>query len=248
MQTIHKYSWLPDLPDQRDYKFIPTAVKLPDSVDLRPQMPPVYDQKTLGSCVSNAIAGASEFLWMKAKNEIVPSRLFIYYNGRVIENTVNQDSGLSCRDGIKSMANNGTCPETEWPYTISKFKNKPTAKCYTDAIKHKALKYQSVSQTLTDMQSVLASGYPFVIGISVYTSFESAAVAANGIVPMPAKKEKLLGGHSTLVCGYDNSKQWFIVRNSWSASWGAAGYFFLPYTYLTNSNLSSDFWVITAEN
>jgi C1A family cysteine protease len=248
MKHLHKYSRILDLPDQRDYQYTPTAAKLPRSVDLRPQMPPVYDQGQLGSCVSNAVAGVSAFLWMKVKNNINPSRLFIYYNGRVIENTIEQDSGLSSRDGIKSVVNNGVCPETEWPYVISKFKNKPTEKCYADAIKHKALKYQSVSQTLTDMKSVLAGGYPIVIGISVYKSFENASVAKTGIVPMPAAKERVLGGHSIVVVGYDNRKRWFIVRNSWGESWGAKGYCYLPYAYLTNPKLSSDFWVITSEN
>src|SRR2546430_11530119 len=65
--------------------------------------------------------------------DFVPSRLFIYYNERKIEGTVPSDSGAMIRDGIKSVASDGVCPEPEWPYVIAKFATRPTAKCYRDA-------------------------------------------------------------------------------------------------------------------
>src|SRR5450759_909977 len=108
---IARYGWLPDLPDQRDYFYaapVEMAGALPISIDLRPQCPPVYDQGQLGSCTANAIAGAIEFDRMKQKlADFVPSRLFIYYNERVIEGTVRSDSGAMIRDGIKSVASLG---------------------------------------------------------------------------------------------------------------------------------------------
>jgi C1A family cysteine protease len=94
------------------------------------------------------------------------------------------------------------------------------------------------------MKTCLAMGYPFVFGFSVYTAFESDEVAKTGVVYLPAKSEKLLGGHAVVCVGYDDVTQRFIVRNSWGASWGQAGYFTIPYSYLTNAKLSSDFWQI----
>jgi C1A family cysteine protease len=94
------------------------------------------------------------------------------------------------------------------------------------------------------MKGCLASGYPFVYGFTVYESFESPQVAKTGIVPMPATSEKVLGGHAVLAVGYDESSQRFIVRNSWGPTWGMAGYFTVPYAYLTDANLSDDFWTI----
>ncbi len=40
------------------------------------------------------------------------------------------------------------------------------------------------------------------------------------------------------------ASQWFVVRNSWGTTWGMAGYFTLPYAYLNQRGLSSDFWTI----
>jgi C1A family cysteine protease len=94
------------------------------------------------------------------------------------------------------------------------------------------------------MRGCLANGYPFVFGFTVYQSFESAAVAQTGIVPMPAPGEQVLGGHCVLAVGYDDNQRRFIVRNSWGPSWGVAGYCTMPYEYLINPNLASDFWTL----
>jgi C1A family cysteine protease len=234
----HKYGWVRDLPDQRDFMYAAPAANmaaLPPKVDLRPECPKtVYDQGQLGSCTANAIAGALEFDRIKeGLPDFTPSRLFIYYNERVMENTVGTDSGAQIRDGIKSVGSVGAPPETDWPYNIAEF-----------AVKPPAVQYQRVAQVLGQMKGCLASGYPFVYGFTVYESFESPQVAQTGVVPMPASSEKVLGGHAVLAVGYDDSAQRFIVRNSWGPGWGIGDYFTVPYGYLTDSHLSDDFWTI----
>jgi C1A family cysteine protease len=99
------------------------------------------------------------------------------------------------------------------------------------------------------MKSYLSTGFPFIVGISVYASFESQSVAKTGIVPMPGPKDFLLGGHAVLVCGYNDNliNGMWIVRNSWGSSWGDKGYFYLPYNYLTNPNLCSELWCIESD-
>jgi len=218
---------------------------LPAAVDLRPKCPAVYDQGQLGSCTGNAIAGAVEFDLLKQKaKDFAPSRLFIYYNERVMEGTVGTDAGAQIRDGIKSVGKQGACPETDWPYDITKFTKKPPAKAYTNALKTRATSYCRVARTLQQIKGCLASGYPFVLGFTVYEGFESQAVANTGILNMPLSSEKMLGGHAVLAVGYDDKSQRFIIRNSWGTGWGQKGYFTMPYTYLLDENLSDDFWTI----
>jgi C1A family cysteine protease len=243
------YGWVPDFPDARDYAYAAPLFSfrrgLPSSVDLRSKCPPVYDQGQLGSCTGNAIAGAIEFDQRKqGAKEFVPSRLFIYYNERVIEGTVNQDAGAQIRDGIKAVAKIGAPPETDWPYDITKFSQQPPDKAYQDAKQDIVSSYARVAQSLSQMQGCLAAGYPFVFGFTVYESFESNEVASTGVVPMPGPGEKVLGGHAVVAVGYNNAKRAFIVRNSWGRRWGLKGYFLMPYEYLLTPDYADDFWTV----
>jgi C1A family cysteine protease len=241
---LRRYGWLPDRPDHRDllYKAIKPRLSLPQKVDLTLQCSPIENQGNLGSCTANALVDNLEFLELK---ENVPyldlSRLFIYYNERLIEGTVGEDSGATLRDGIKSLVKAGYCAEKMWEYNIKKFTQKPPMKCYLEARRHRIKEYRSLL-TQNDLLTCLADGYPFVFGISIYESFESDKVAKTGIVPMPSMSERNLGGHAVMAVGYDRTKQIFIIRNSWGIGWGNKGYFTLPFAYI--DRLASDFWTI----
>ena len=212
-------------------------------MDLRPKMPPVYDQLALGSCTSNAIAGCIEYNFHIMNHiDFTPSRLFIYYNERAKEGTVNSDSGARISDGLYVVNKQGVCPETEWPYRIEKFATKPPKVCYKDALKDIVKRYKRLNN-LTQIKDSIAQGYPAVFGFAVYESFESQEVADTGIVPMPKQGEQMLGGHAVLASGYNDSSGHVIVRNSWGEAWGDKGYFYLPYEYFTE-NLTDDFWTV----
>ena len=161
-----------------------------------------------------------------------------------MEGTTDDDAGAEIRDGMKSVSNQGVCPESEWDYDTTKFTIKPTDQCYQDALNNKITSYQRITQNLNQMKGCLASGYPFVLGISIYESFESDDVAKTGVVPMPSTLESQLGGHAIMCVGYNDDNQQFIIRNSWGDTWGDKGYFFLPYTYVLDENLAADFWTI----
>jgi C1A family cysteine protease len=233
----------------RDYMLaIAPAKTLPESVSLRAQMPPVYDQGQLGSCTANSIGAILELNERKQqeKDAATPSRLFIYYNERVMEGTVSEDAGAEIRDGIKSVAQLGAPPETSWPYDITKFSKKPTAKVYSQAKKHLALRYARVLQDTIPLQTVLAGGEAISFGFTVYSSFETD-VGSDGIVPMPKPDEKVLGGHAVVAIGYQQIKGqlYFECRNSWGTGWGDKGHFWMPSSYITSSSLASDFWVVS---
>ena len=246
-RRIARYGWVPDLPDHRDFLFAARhalPARLPVSVDLRPTCSPVEDQGQLGSCTANALAGALEFLEDKDGIRFTDvSRLFIYYNERIVEHTVQTDSGAMLRDGIKVLAQQGVCAEMLWPYVTGRFAARPSPRCYADAAKRRISTYERL-EMLDDMRACLAAGFPFVFGFTVYESFESASVAKTGLVPMPRSGEQNVGGHAVLAVGYNDKEKRFLVRNSWGTNWGLEGYFKMPYAYLANRNLSDDFWTI----
>lgn len=248
-----KLGYIPDLPDFRDYKYSDffKDIKILNNVNLQNLCSPVENQSELGSCTGNSIVGHLEYLenkdnWNEQNKVFLDlSRLFVYYNERLIEGTIKQDSGAMIRDGIKSLVKYGCCKEILWPYNINKFKNKPNVKSYKDAANRKISSYYRLDNAnLNDLLSCLSSGYPFVFGFTVYDSFMSDSVAKTGIVNLPNKTEKVQGGHAVLCVGFDSISKRFLVRNSWGGNWGLGGYFTIPFEYLTNLNLADDFWTI----
>lgn len=216
---------------------------LPLIVDLRSKCPVVYDQLTLGSCTGNALAFAYQYS-RKTKN--TPSRLFIYYNERELEHTIDEDAGAIISNGVTTLKQHGVCyeqlPEPRWPYDIKKYKIKPTIECYKLASNNKILKAKVLAQSLDQLKMALVEGNPIVFGFEVYSGID--LVDKSGKLSMPDDKQEYLGGHAVAIVGYDESHKHFIVRNSWGEHWGDKGYFYMPYDYVLSSKLASDFWIL----
>lgn len=255
----YTYSYRQDKADKRDVKFstdiLPhSEVILPKTIDLRPKCPPVYDQGELGSCTANA--GCTCRYLLMNNPQIDLSRLFLYYNERGLEGNVKKDDGATLRDTCKSIYKLGVCEEKYMPYNEEKFSQPPSRTAYINANNYKITAYKSLS-TLDEIKQNLAfRQQPVLLGMDVYESFESDETARTGIMRMPGKNEKKLGGHAVLVVGYNNIKKrhkyvtmntyrygYLIVRNSWGSNWGDNGYFYMPYDY-ANPEYTYDYWIM----
>lgn len=249
MPKLHLFGWKPDRPDQRDKYYgehlKPKARVIPTRVDLRQWTSKVEDQGEVGSCTANAVVGAMEYNEIKNGGSFVDlSRLFVYYNSRVIEDTVDEDMGAYIRDAVKSASRYGACTEKKWPYKVPKWASKPSKSCYADGAKRSVSLYVRVG-TFDDIINVLADGYPVVFGATLYESFTSPEVAKSGIVPLPKLNERTIGGHAMLIVGYDKDQQNFIIRNSWGTGWGQDGHCVMPFKYFENiGDLVDDLWII----
>jgi C1A family cysteine protease len=170
------------------------------------------------------------------------SRLYLYYHERLLEGTVNEDSGAQIRDGMKVLNQNGICPEVLDPYVISQFTIAPSQEAEVAANEYKISTYQRL-QTISDVQRCLSEGYPVVLGMTVYQSFESDSVVKTGIVPVPKCREKTLGGHAMLIVGYKKIGKtlYLIVRNSWGTDWGDQGYCYIPTSFISK-RIIFDLW------
>ncbi|HWA22341.1 MAG TPA: C1 family peptidase [Caulobacterales bacterium] len=240
-RQVRRYGWRPDLPDARDHLFALRRPRtLPASVSLRDKLGPVQDQGELGSCTAHAAEGAYWFLHPGC----ALSRLKLYYDERVIEGTVNEDAGAMIRTSVKALSKAGAAREALWPYDVAKFTRKPAAAAVKDGKRHTIAAYQRLAPS--QYRACLAGGSPFIIGFSVYESFESDATASTGRVTMPKRGESMIGGHAICVVGY--KKRWgamhYECRNSWGADWGNAGYFWMPAAYLENLSLADDAWTV----
>lgn len=239
--------------DVRDRKFktlfkeTELEVELPEHVDLSSNggWGDILDQGDLGSCVSNSVATCIRYVRKKDKMTVYdPSRLFIYYFGRLIENfPISEDTGLYIRSGYKSVAQYSVCSEKNWPYTPQRFGIKPSQYALDAAKQHKTFQYLSLDGDLQQLRKCLADGYPISFGFTVFESFMSIQVARTGVVPIPKyKMEEEYGGHAVTLVGYDDSSKRFKVANSWGSSWGDNGFCYMPYDFILNDNYASDFW------
>lgn len=245
-----------DTHDDRDFMFKAEKLKvdttlLPTSYDLRTTgfVPSVLDQGALGSCGPNQISNALRYCLCKEHlPDFQPSRLYIYYFTRLAEGSrLDEDTGISIRGGLKAIQKYGACSENNWGYKIDKFKDQPNNQCIIAGRSHTlGFKYIRVQQNLANIKQAIYGGFPVVVGINIYETFQSDAVAKTGTVPMPnVTKEACLGGHCVNLLKFDDVTQRFTCSNSWSTSWGDNGYFTLPYDYVLNSSLCSDMWIIT---
>lgn len=247
---MRKYGWIRDLPDIRDVyareKFPSYVAKLPVAWDVRDPDIPVLDQGDLGSCTANAIVTA--FMHSQKHQGLdlfTGSRLFLYYNEREMLGTVEYDSGAIIRDGMKAINRQGLCPEEDWEYIPKRFTQRPPDHAYSHALKHQSIQYLRMYQTPRYIKMALYNGFPVIFGFMVYESIESEKVAKTGVIPFPQKKKEVaLGGHAVIIVGYDDNTRLFTIQNSWGESWGDKGYGYMPYAYVLDRKLSSDFWIL----
>jgi C1A family cysteine protease len=255
------YSWRPSPLDPRNIvtdvseeaiaaaptQFDPTGQFLPP-VGGTPDIPSIVDQLQIGSCTANAFRTALLRALIAAgfsPEEI--SRLHIYGGERSIEGTFPKDSGAIGHDAFKFARRQGIALEPVWPYGDgSTFADQAD---YNEAqgstVKIRIAQYSHPHPDADTFKAVLSGGKYICFGFTVYESFESQAVAESGIVPLPRRGERVLGGHEVVAVGYLilDGKLYFICQNSWGTGWGKSGFFLMPEAYVLGYG-TSDWRVI----
>jgi C1A family cysteine protease len=210
-----------------------------------PNLPTILDQGSVGDCVANAFAFT---IAKQTQGYIKPSRLFHYCNSRILDNTaLSDDAGTYIRTACTAIQKEGVCQETVWPYLAVKFNVFPPLEVYKASNKFKTFTYVFVAQDVNTLKTCLVTNQkPIVFGFLVYSSFMTQTVASGGQVPLPnTQTETLEGGHCMNLVGFNDTTQRFTCANSWGTRWGDKGYCYLPYAYLTNPQLASDFCYTT---
>lgn len=246
--STYKLNWKKQPVDHRDFKslrHLAAPVALPSEFKLDRDIP-IYDQSDLGSCTANSACACFRYETAQIKNnfDFEPSRLFQYYNSRLLEGWENEDSGAYIRDAFKAMNKYGLALEKTWPYIINKFAIKPPAEAYTEGLKNVTVKYATVNQSESQIKQTLLSGAAISFGFNVYDSFFGSWEHTTGIMPIPKKTESLQGGHAVTIVGWSDAKKCFLIQNSWGENWGQKGLFWMPYSFLLDPNQADDFWCI----
>lgn len=199
--------------DGRDWKVsaIYPKITLPDIVDHIPNMQPIRDQGTQGSCA--AMGGAAMKEWQE-KMDIELSEYmspqFIYNNRETVS-----EEGMFMRDLMEILKEKGDCIEKIFPYGTMGL---PSIEVLMDASKYKILNYASID-SIDDLKISLYTNGPCIIAIPVYNYTNRLWFKRQG--------DTLLGGHAMCVVGYN--KDGFVIRNSWGRGWGIDGYCVMSY-------------------
>lgn len=251
MATNKRLGWKRAPYDPRDFQYkVPPIhrIALPAAVDLAtpaagPPFDPALDQGNLGSCGPNSQAHDIAFREIRDRDELIAaSRLFMYYATRMLQGTINSDSGVDNRSMLSALQKYGFCSELSWPYNIAQFRTRPPQSCWDEAQRRAGkIIYENVAQDLVTMKSCIASGYPFIFGFDWLASYDAGSVDTTGDLPVPKARDAVEGGHDVLIVGYDDAKQRFKFRNSWG-NWGNNGNGTVPYSTATNPKLASDFY------
>jgi C1A family cysteine protease len=263
--ALHKYnlkaSILDGLEEIFDHAAFDTS-KNPMSVDMRDELPAAWDQGDEGSCTAHA--GCAARVHLLGDKTFDPSRAFQYWNEQEIEGDPGQDNGAQMKTIGTAMKKYGVCSSADMPYIDGRTDIAPTAQDYKDGLKYKIDTYTRVAMSVAAIQTALAQHHGVLCGMKVYQSMESAAVEKSGVLPMPKSKEQLLGRHAVYIVGYvptlpsdvvqlrsykrmmakmPTEQGYFIVRNSWGTTWGQAGYFYMPYSYI-GTRYANEFWLM----
>lgn len=202
------------------------------------------------NCTAHMLAGIVEYndiRWLPKADRKRVSRLFQYYATRVIEGTVEEDSGAYIRDAIKAAVQSGVAREAIWKYKPEKFTTRPPQKVWDEAVKHVVASYHRIDDgDLETMKQALAGGHLVGFGFTVYSNLMTQETAASGVLDMPGPHDQVEGGHAVCLVGYDDERRMFKVRNSWSRDWGQKGYFWMPYDFVGDASLANDFWVVNS--
>ena len=201
---------------------VPVSPTFPSSFSLSTlHKLPVLDQGELGSCVANSYSAI-----IASIRGVQNSRLYYYFNARVGtgESPVT-DSGLDLLQAYPIFQAFGDVMETSWNYDVAKFSIIPPYNITYKIAKPSLVTCLPLHQTNADIQNALFSGHFVMVGISVFSSFMTATVAATGLIPIPLKAELNEGGHCIHIVGwlYIHGTLYYIIRNSWGTSWGNNG-------------------------
>ena len=232
--------------DDRDWIYQRSDLTPQPKVDLREWDSAVDSQLDLGSCAGNAMANAYELQVRRQapENFVELSRLFIYYNARAIDNSIDQDTGAYLRDVIKAVRDHGICSEALWPYNVENFAVRPSDESFEDARSRSLRNYRKLD-TIDDTVDALSQLRPVIFGMEIYASFMRVNTE-NPVVPMPEPDEQGRGGHAMCMVGYRLPERQFLAKNSFGTAWGDQGYCWIPFEYLEQQGY--DRWVFDIWN
>lgn len=202
--------------------YAPTGKVVPDSWDWREHgaVTPVKNQGQCGSCWSFSASGAMEGAWAIKTTDIIS------ISEQQLVDCSKKYGNLGCKGGFMDNAfqyaiDNGMCSEESYPYTSGVTK---TGGSCVDC--KPVVSIKGCSDVPPNNQVALKEAVALIGPISIALDAETKLFQSykSGVITSESCGTNL--DHGVLIVGYgeeDGIKYW-LVKNSWGASWGDAGY------------------------
>jgi len=210
----------------------------PTSIDLSSNMPTPGNQGEQGSCVGWATAYALKSYQEKVEMGWPLNSSYTIFSPAFIYNQINGgvDNGSYPSDALKLIIEKGAATWASMPYTQYNYTSQPSYEAYQEAQNFKALSYSRISGT-SQIKAALINRNVVLIGMKVYSSFSNMELSgANSLYNPNISLETYQGGHAVTIVGYDDDKFGgaFRIINSYGINWGDDGYFYLPYSKVSD--------------
>jgi len=209
--------------------FIPPANWEADSsVDWRTAgiVTPVKDQGQCGSCYSFSTTGSLEGQWARATNTLVSLSEQQIVDCATAYGDQGCDGGLMTNSFYYIYDNGGIDTEQAYPYEAVQ----SYCRYRSDYVGAKVTGWYNVPASESSLQQAVASAGP--VSVAIDASQSSFQFYQSGIYYDAYCSSQNLD-HAVLVVGYgtEGGNDYWLVKNSWSTSWGDAGYIKMARNY-----------------
>ena len=199
--------------------FASGAQGLPDSVDWRTNgaVTSVKDQGQCGSCWTFSATGAVEGAWAISKGQLIDlaeQQLVDCATG--IAYGSHGCNGGQMEGAFKYIIENGECSLTSYPYTAT------DGKCQKCSVVAHISSCSDVKPNDQLSLKAAVAQQPVAIAIEADTRYFQSY--SSGVLTSSSCGTTL--DHGVLIVGYgtENGNKYWLVKNSWSTSWGDNGY------------------------
>jgi len=198
--------------------FKPRGDSVPASVDWRTKnaVTPVKDQGQCGSCWSFSATGAMEGAWAIAKGQLVS------LSEQQLVDCSKKYGNFGCKGGLMDNAftyaiDYAMCDEEEYPYTASGGSCATGCKAAVDV----GACMDVPANNQVALKEAVASG---PVSIAIEADTRTFQMYSSGVITGTECGTNL--DHGVLIVGYGEEKgiKYWLVKNSWSSSWGDQGY------------------------
>jgi hypothetical protein len=234
---------------------------LPSNLNYKPLITSVYDQSNFKCGVTSTIAAAINLLHVLIDNDryvfskifginkipkINPSRLHNYWNAKIVQKSdiFVDNIPVMIESCLIAINHRKICDEIYCPYTLENIVKQPPILADQQASLYTLnIKYNKLDNHINLIKHELYKKHPVVLGIILYSNWNDSP---NGLINLPTLNDTIVGSHTILLVGYDNSKRYFIFQNSFGSKWGTDGFGFIEYEYISNTLTCGDIYSIYA--